>query len=178
MKDKEALKKELESLSPLLRKLKEQDLDLKVPKNYFKSLPDEVWGKIRDSHQPLPVSQKNQTNWYQHFLETISGLFQPRMAMALGLGLLMIVAGVTIWKYNKKPLETPMVGIENISSGDVLDYLQTNIEDLDSELLLDLELTDQQTDFFNELDLEESEIDEYLKNNLDDIDHVTLENLF
>ena len=178
MKDKNDLGKELEGLSPLLRKLKEQDLDMKVPGNYFKELPEKVLSQVRETNQPQIQTQRNHAGWFDGFLERIQWILQPRVAMAFSLMLLLAVAGVVVWKYNQKPSEVQIAEIDKVSSEEVLNYLQSNIEDFDTGLLLELELTDQHTNFLNELDLEESEINNYLQDNLDDIDHKTLENLF
>lgn len=178
MKDKNGLREELESLSPFLRKLKEKDTGTQVPENYFKELPDQVLSQIREEIRTKAAPQKTRASWIDNFIQQIQWLLQPRAVVAFGVILMAITAGVIFWNDEKTPPASPIAAMEEVSSEELYNYLQSNIEDFDSELLLELGWSEQQPGLFNEFDFDVNDINDYLEENIDEIDHKTLENLF
>ncbi|HMR42196.1 MAG TPA: hypothetical protein PKC40_00110 [Saprospiraceae bacterium] len=178
MKDKNGLREELESLSPFLRKLKEKETGMQAPENYFKELPDRVLSQIREEIRTKAAPQKPGSSWVDNCIQYIQWFLQPRAAVAFGVVLLGIIAGVIFWNYEKTTPAPPIAAMEEVSSEELYDYLESNIEDFDSELLLELGWSEQQPGFFNEFDFDVNDINDYLEENIDEIDHRTLENLF
>ena len=73
MKNKDELRDELNELSPILAKRQGMDGGFKVPKDYFKALPDEIMEKVQPKTQPIVEPQRS---WLDGMAEFFQNLFQ------------------------------------------------------------------------------------------------------
>lgn len=164
---KEDFKKELESLSPNLAKLKaQQSADkLELPANFFHNMQVEVLGKLKEEMQQIGQVEKAKpiSKWFDFLLK-------PQISLAFATALVLIIAGI-FWIKNPV-VEKP--AFAQLSDEEILEYIGENIDDFDAVLLT--EITDEEIDFDNVLD--EEEINQYLKENIDQMDDSDFENLF
>lgn len=133
MKNNDELKDELDN-SPFLKKMKEQPGEgFKVPKNYFKHLPDEVMRKAKQPEfatAPLPT-------WVERLEQFVVGLFQPRYALAFAAVLALVVAGVHFFGKNEGEAMQPIASVQlsDISDDELFAYVSENIHDFDHDLV-------------------------------------------
>ena len=166
---KEEFKKELEGLSPEMLKIKhlQGQKQPDIPANYFHNMQFEVLQKLKTEREILPektVSEKKSV------LAWLRKAMSPQLTWAFGIGLVLIVAGGIFM--TRQASES--VGFAQLTDEEILNYIDNNIEDFDALSLLNM--TDEEIFFENDLD--EKSVNEYLENNLDQIDETTFENLF
>ena len=169
MKNKDELRDELNELSPFLAKHEHKDLGFRVPKDYFKSLPDEVMKLIREEAAPAKRS------WLDDLTVLLQGLFQPRYALVLASVAVLVVAAVYVFK-QQQPLGIvrPIAHIElkDISDEALFTYVSNNINDFDKDLIIETQGFEQQEKPLQKItpkpDLQE--LEQYIDDNLDDID--------
>ncbi len=163
MKNKENSQKELEDLSPFLANLEKKE-GFSVPKNYFKTLPDEILSQVQPQIETAP-----KTSWFDNLLL----LFSPRLAIGLAtIALLMIGTVVTL---NKEVSQSPVAALDQLTNEAISIYIAANIEDFDDETIYGidgLETLDVLPD-----DIEDAALDQYLEEYIDDIAIETLEDL-
>ena len=153
---KDEIREELESLSPFLAKMKEQEDGFEVPKNYFQSLPNQVFEKLGTEPSPLKIEQKSASGFW---VNPLRFLFQPKYAFALASVALLLIASV-FWINN-----TPEEGLlANLSDEEIESYIFNNIDEFDSELWMENDLG------FDDLDLSNEEEEEYLDDLIEDMD--------
>lgn len=163
---KEDFKKELENIAPNLMKIKKQQLNEKadLPSNFFHNMQLDVLNQLKTESAAFAEKPKvEQKNWFA-FLQ------KPQIALAFGIGLMLLVAGVFLMKNTAvEPLQ-----LAELTEEEVLEYIAQNIEDFDAVSLT--EISDEDIDF--EIDLNEEELDLFLEESLDQIDEADFENLF
>ena len=172
-KDRKNIIKELEDLSPNLRKLKEVEpsfSDSDVPAGYFNRLPSQIMNQLELEPNPLSGSApKTSTSswWYR--------LFQARLALGLAaVTMLLVMVFVVI-----KPFESQEILVNNeldqeanqVSSEELYSYILDNLEDFDSEAILDL-AADVPLDFIlpNEMSGGDAELEELMDELLEEVD--------
>ncbi|MCC6460556.1 MAG: hypothetical protein IT260_08810 [Saprospiraceae bacterium] len=130
MKDKNALHDELNELSPLLKRFKEQNDGAQVPPGYFDQLEDDVFRQldaIGARHKP-PVfaAQQQQRSWWQR----LQSWWQPRLAVAFAGVLVLALAGWWYVQPAANPQPGDLAGLE-LSAEDAEAYLLDNVLELE-----------------------------------------------
>lgn len=176
MKNSDELREELEG-SPFLQKMKSKGEGFKVPANYFKNLPDEVWKQVK------PVAPPKES-WLDRVELFLQNLWQPRYALALAAVAAVVVAAVCFFK-EKTPESASQpiaaVRLEDISDEELNAYVSNNIGDFDRTLFTENDLAEQEAEPQPQPpdpakpNLEEME--EYLDEVIDEIDVEDLEEL-
>ncbi len=131
MKDKENIKKELESLSPFLSQLKSDTSENKsVPKHYFANFEDRLRNRMEQESAlqptaPIPT-KKNWSSWLARF-------WQPQYAMAFSVVLLLLA----FWQWMPQQNDATTVVashqslLADISIEETTDYILENIQDFE-----------------------------------------------
>lgn len=176
MENKEELKKELEALSPFLLTRKEKMEGFRVPKDYFKSLPDEVLHKTR----PTPPAR---SSWLDELTAFMQQLWQPRYALGLAAAVVLVVAAICFFDQpeNNRLHQLPVAEaiLEEIPDEALQAYISQNIVEFDRELILETQYAGQETRPLPSLSPKASddELEQYLQDNIDEIDLDELEDL-
>lgn len=174
MKNREEIQKELQELSPFLAKLKAQRQEPEVPENYFHALPDQIWEQIK--LQPAPKRIVKQPGIGERFWNVLQLLLQPRVAVSLATFVVLLAAGI----YFLKPNSTSIVASANekgLTAEEITNYIDNNIHQFDTELLMQAtaDLPDQS--ILPESEFSEEEIDQMMKELIQDVDESTLEKM-
>ena len=175
MKNRDEIKDELEGLSPFLWKQKEKPDGFEVPKDYFKSLPDEVLKKMNVGQK---VEHTPKINWWENLMEYFQPLFQPKYTLAIASFTLLMVAGIFYMKNDSTEPHTQQLLAEAILDqvpDDILqDYISNNIDDFDESILKE-ELTENSEDPLPEFEINDP--DELMDELIDELDISELEEL-
>ena len=150
----------------------------KVPENYFAELSANVWEEVQKDkvvvEKVRPVSTT--PNWMEQVIQSISVLFQPRMALSLASVTVLILAGV-FWMNNQSNQQ--LLADQDLTIEETTNYLAANLDDFDTDLLMEIEMDE--SDLANiyeyDLDFEEEDLDAILNDLLDDIDEDALDEL-
>ncbi len=184
MKNSDELRDELEN-SPFLKKMKAQPGEgFKVPRHYFKHLPDEVWKQVKPA--PSPVTSR--PSWLENLELFIQGLMQPRYALALASVVALVAVTVVFFKdknvgANMQPIA--QVTLAEITDEELIAYVSDNIGDFDRGLMLEVsgpEMPEvgQPTKPSTKAEMAKpnvEEMEEYLDEVIDEIDVEDLEEL-
>ena len=175
MKNREELREELDELSPFLKKMKDRDDGFKAPKDYFKSLPDEVLKKIT---QDMPAKRI----WADGLAAFVQRFWQPKYALALATAAVLVVAAVCIFdENNNTEMQQPIAAaiLNDISDEMLQNYVSNNIGDFDKELILETNYAGQDAKSLPGIVPQPStdELEQYLDDNIDEIDLGDLEDL-
>lgn len=136
---------ELETLSPMLRKLKEEqstvNLVQDVPQQYFEELPDQLWQKIQVEQRSTEASHvKPKSNLLDSIIQQIQMLFTPQLAIGFSVALLLVLAWFTFLQPNQdQPAfveQSQIPGIQELSAEDLYEYVMMHIDDYETEDLL------------------------------------------
>ncbi len=186
MENKKELRDELEN-SPFLKKMKEQpEAGFRVPKHYFKHLPDEVTQRVK---QPAPNPAPSRPSWLEQLEQLVLGLFQPRYAFAFASVLALVVAGIGFFGKNSVETVPPTaeVNLADISDDELFAYVSENIGDFNRQMMLEAtgpELpevkTQSKTPTLPKTNVPKPNVEEmekYLDEVIDEIDLEDLENM-
>jgi hypothetical protein len=183
MKENTELKNELEALAPRLAKLKARQPKPQPPAGYFQALPDQVLARIGEEEwmrEESPARTRTRP-WAQaisEWLDAWQWLFVPRYRLALATVAVALVVGGILLLNPRPSAQLQAVQLSQISKDEALQYIERNIDNFDTELLLESGLvSDEQGEFFH-TELDDSDIDSYLQENLQDLDESTLETFF
>jgi hypothetical protein len=131
--DNETLKDELSELSPRLREMKEHQEGRRTPENYFERMESEVFASL-DSigarRKPVAMPRPVQS-WWQWLL-------QPRMALALGSMMMLLMAGWWLWGgYAARQQAPALAAIPEVSltADDIEAYVADNLQEFEPEQL-------------------------------------------
>lgn len=175
MKNKKEIRDELESLSPFLSANKKEPEGYQVPKDYFKTLPDEVFKKLNIAPQPV-ITEKE--NWSTRFFNSLQYFFQPRLALAYATVALLIFAGLFFTKNENETTPPKMMAdaILNEVPDEVLtEYIAANIDHFDETILAE-QLTGNSENPLLILELENDE--ELIDDLMEELDTEEIETLF
>lgn len=138
-KDKELLDQELGDLAPFLRDLRGKDDGFRMPERYFDSLDEEVFKQIDAIGARRKVNDSDRATgrgW-------LSALWQPRVALALGTVVLVVLAAW--WWLRPQPAAAPEVlplaSIE-LTPEELEAYVLDNVTDFEPEQLAALAVLD------------------------------------
>ena len=175
MSENKDIKKELEDLSPMLSKMREQkENPFQVPPNYFQSMQNEVFRQIA-SEQKTP-EQVTAPNWVDQLIGQLQWLLQPRYAMALATVAVLLIAGI-FYLQPTANLPSTEVALNDLTEDDITTYISSHIEDFDATLLVEAIPEEEDASLLPTPELEDEEIEEYLQDIIDDIDLEELEEL-
>lgn len=170
MKKTDDILEELNGLSPFLAERKGAEEGFKVPKDYFRSLPDEVMKRVRPETPPIVGPLRN---WLDEVAEFVQNLFQPRYVLAYASVAVFVALGIYFLKPDD-PLETPAPQIAHLETEAIEEYLSENIDAISTDLL-EAEFAGGGTSSLSGLEVEDME--EYLNSELDEISLDDLEDL-
>ena len=165
MNKKDEIKEELREHSPFLFKMKEKEEAFKVPVDYFKSLPDEVLSRV---NVESPERLNSIPTLWDQFLQHIQWLMQPRPVMAIASIALLIAVGVALLRPGATEADSS-VQWADISAEEINQYVSSNIEEFDTDLLLQHSALDPDWELNPELDLDEEELDLLIDEIIDDL---------
>jgi hypothetical protein len=175
MKKDNSHKEELEKLSPLLAKLKQEQPELEVPRNYFHNMQVDVLHQLKEElaqqGENSDASPATGNPWYQIF-------FTPRFALAFST--LLVVGIAVFWFTRESPInQQEVLAMDDISQEEILSYIENNIAAFDADELVEVApMTATSTDIFQDVELDEEAVDEYLDKIIDDLDDESFENIF
>ncbi len=177
MDRKKEIENELENLSPFLAEMKKKD-SFKVPDNYFAELSANVWEEVKKEKvqtEATPVSTS--PSWLEQMMQSIAVIFQPRMALSLASVAVLMVAGI-FWMNNQMEVQT-IANAEEPTIEEAANYLAENIDDFDTDLLMQIELEESDlVDIYDyDLDFEDEDLDAILDDLLKDINEDTFDEL-
>ncbi len=164
MEYKKEIQDELSELSPLLAKMRQEPAGFIVPENYFDYLSESIMEQVKlepksDFVEPsnLSVSQP----WYAF-------LFSRSLFAGLASFAVLLVAMFFL-------LNQPSNGNElaEISSEEAEYYIANHLDEFELTLFLDSDLLGE----INEIEFDENEINQFLEDNIDELDAATLEQL-
>ena len=174
MKNKDEIRDELKDLSPFLWKQKGKPEGFDVPKDYFKSLPDEVFAKLNEQPQAV-VDEKE--NWLDQLVKSLQCFFQPKYALAYATAALLLVAGFYFLNNSNDAGTQPIAAAELLTDmpDEVLDsYISENIDEFDETILAE-QVADNIERPLNNLEIENE--DELMDELMDGLDVEDLEDL-
>ncbi|MCO6477044.1 MAG: hypothetical protein J5I94_10515 [Phaeodactylibacter sp.] len=177
MKEKDKIKEELDGLSPLLSKMKEEGgQPFRAPEGYFQGLPDEVLRRARAEEGLIRENRAapagaGRTAWWQWLLA-------PRHAVSLATALLLIAAGAYLFRPQPAGID-PAEALAGISEEEAEAYVCENIGEFELELMLEASVVS--ADDVPEMkvlpDIDQKELDLYLEDLIDDISLDELEEI-
>lgn len=125
MDNKNEIRDELKKLSPLLSKIKKEEV-FKVPENYFTSLPDKVLEQTKTAGN-TSSQHVRQFAWIERLVENFTMLLRPKYAVGIATITAVIIATV----YFFLPPDAQPDGIHQ----SVTEYVSNNIDEFDAEML-------------------------------------------
>lgn len=175
MKKDNSHKEELERLSPLLAKLKKEEPQMEVPHNYFHNMQVDVLHQLKEEigqqGKNVGASPAADTPWFQFF-------FTPKVALAFST---LLVAGIAVfWFTQDSPInQQEVLAMDDLSQEEILSYIENNIAAFEADELVEVApMTNTSTDIFQEVELDDEAVDEYLDKIIDDLDDESFENIF
>lgn len=170
---------ELRELSPFLSDLKKENKGnpFKTPLFYFDTLADKVVAEAKNE-----ATNEKAPPQYLSLSERISGwlkvVLQPQYSMRLATVAFLGIAG---W-YFLKPTAVPQMSVDNcglacVPKEEIQNYISENLKDFDEDLLLGQStIADTEGSDATLKELSSDEIEQYLKENLDESDVNNLSN--
>ena len=156
MKKDNDILKELQDLSPELSKLK-KDFDEPLPYNYFESLPEKIFDRIRTEEAKVPV--------WQSWLATV---FQPKLRLAYAIAAVFVLGLFIMNNMDDNPPSLDDQFAE-LSQNELSSYVMANLDDFDGEWLANtVQLSASDELLF--LDSDNEAIEEYLLEEMDDME--------
>jgi hypothetical protein len=179
MNNQDELREELKELLPFLSRIHGKDEGFSVPKDYFKTLPDEVLKRIGSD----TAHARQQKSWTDGIALFFQALWQPRYVVVLAAAVVLLVAG--FWIFNRDagtgtaPPDLAAVDLGDISYDALYAYIATNIEDISNDLIIDARNFDEAEYPLQQLAPKPGmeEMEEYLDGVLDEIDLKDLEDI-
>ena len=169
MKNKEAIKKELEGLSPFLSKELKKETGFETPRNYFHNLQLDIMQQVREeiAEEKVTTSEKEPSVSWLHTLK--SYLFQPQYALAFSAIIAIVISTSLLLQPSEADCLSPLC---DLTMEEASQFIDDNIEDFSMDMIL--EVTANEEEPLNLLDLlegiENEEIDEYLEDMMEEED--------
>ncbi|MBX2875046.1 MAG: hypothetical protein KTR30_23180 [Saprospiraceae bacterium] len=136
MSEREDILNELKDIAPELAKFKEEQsgTGFEVPPRYFNDLKQVLMQEIEA--EVGHSKGKGQANWWQGVVAGLQSLLQPRPALAFATIALLIAAG--LW-FSQSQDSLQQVGTDMaLNDEDVEAYVMANIEEFDTDILIDM----------------------------------------
>jgi uncharacterized protein HemX len=178
---KEDFEEELRNISPFLADLKKQKKEdgFKPPKYYFETLTDKVIENARPKTEVIP-SYIAQPSLATRVGEWLTGLMQPRMAMAFATALFLAVGGWYFLRQTNAQQTDNCTELACLPKEEIKTYISENINEFDEEMLVGSPSIAENTEGVHHIDvfdknanfkqLDEKEVEQYLIDNLDEKD--------
>jgi hypothetical protein len=168
---KEDFEEELRGLSPFLADLKKQKKDdgFKTPKYYFDTLADKVIENARPKTEVTPIYVA-QPSLATRVGAWITGLVQPRMALAYATVLFLVVGGFYFFKSTQTQNAESCNELACLPKEEIKTYISDNINEFDEEMLIGNAQIAENTEGPLLKDLDEKEVEQYLIDNLEEKD--------
>ena len=170
--NKKEIQDELEKLAPSLSKLKKEEV-FDVPENYFSQLSEQILNQIDFSENKRmvePVSTSTSSSWLDQLTERLVTFFQPKMAVGFAMMIMLAAASLFILNIENETNAT----FAKLTSDELEDYIKTNIDDFEEELLLNV-LGNEEGNRWTKMEIDDADLDGYLEEIIDDIDASDLE---
>ncbi len=175
MKDNKDVREELEDLSPFLSGLKKQQ-NFQVPDQYFEQLPDDLMARIkRETAEESKPSAS--ISWFDQLVAALSALMQPRYALRLASVVVLILAGLFIFRSMPDNEGLEGSGLAALSEDEVHEYISQNIDDYEAEWIPDFDTAESENGLSVEEAAENAELDVYFDEIIDVLDDNDLEDL-
>jgi len=145
----------LTDIAPLLSSVKKENPFI-VPENYFEELPAIVQAKCIEHEKPSPS-----------IIDLLLGyLLKPQYAFAMITVVLLIVAGIYLYKPVHKCMEDLETQLANLSTNQTLLYIDEYIDDYDEYLLAEAYLESTANESTSQEDPDQ--LEEYIINHIDE----------
>lgn len=156
--------KELKELSPFLANIREEPTGFKVPENYFDYLSASIMEQVKLEPNSDPIEQPiiNEP-WY-------SFLFNRQSLAGLATFTVLLVGALFLLN---QPIKEN--GLAEISSEEATDYIASHLDEFETALFIDTDLLDEISEV--EFEFGEQEVNQFLEDNIDELDAATLEQL-
>jgi len=161
MKKSTKIDQELEEISPFLAEMRKGEDAFKIPDNYFDYLSESVLEQVKLEPQLSINKKKEKTPWYA---------FLFHRAAVGSMATLAVILAVVLLTDQSQIVDQSLA---NISSEEFSEYVSTHIEEFEVNDFLEADLLGN----IREIELEEQEIEQYLEENIDELDAATLEQL-
>jgi hypothetical protein len=161
---KKSVEQELEQLSPLLLRLKQQDGQDTVPEGYFEELPENILKLVN-----------NRPEASSHSIARVRPLW---VRFAAAASVVLILGAAFFFLQNDAVRSTSEVAID-LSSQEVESYIQANLEEFELDLLVEYAAKTAPSSFNNlfEEEFENGDLDQYMDELIDAVDLETIEEL-
>lgn len=180
MNEKDKIREELEGLSPLLSKIKEESgHPFRTPEGYFQGLPDDVLRRIRAEEGLVrrsgPAQLKERDGGIGAWLQW---LLMPRQAAGLALALLLAVGGAYLFRTQGGAPDAPDA-LAGISEEEAKEYVSENIGEFGLELMLEASVVSAEDISEIEMlpEIGQEDLDIYLEDLIEDLSLEELEEL-
>ena len=160
-KEKTNIDRELEDLSPTLSKLRREKDGFESPAHYFDYLTNSILEQtslLKTETATIPTVARS--SWWQR-------LFRPQFVGSLMGVALLLIAVVQLWPTSNTDDPTDLT-VQEMAS-----YVNQHIEDFEMDLLLEEISLEEVT----ELEIESEMVEEFLQENLEEVDLHALEQL-
>ena len=170
---KENIKKELEELSPLLSRLRQESKGdgFSVPPPYFRELPGEVMDRLQRE------TANRQGHWRAWWQPLLSILFRPGVALTVASLALAIVLGIYLLAPRPAGGEVGESLFASLTPEAVQAYVNANLEAFDIELVVEIASSSPDISILPADEFQGEELDQYLDKLLQDVDEETLEEI-
>ncbi|MEL7124017.1 MAG: hypothetical protein AAFO07_31555, partial [Bacteroidota bacterium] len=163
---------ELAEKSSFLHEIKKQSSPFKVPDGYFNQLPDQIMNQIKAERKEAPV----QPNWLEQLIQQLQVVLQPRPALALASMLLIVLVA---WLVIDRPNATESsVDFASLSQDEIESYIYSNIDQFNEVIIEEVANNDEELQLIPSPQIQEDELNDYIQDELEDLDIGEIEELF
>jgi len=170
MKENQEIRNELEEISPFLAGMKKEQ-PFKVPAQYFEQLQDDVLQQVKAETQK---EANPGLSWLDRGIASFLLLFQPRYAVGFASIAILLVAGIYFSRIETDSTAVSKNTFADLDMEETQEYIASNIEEFESEWLMDLAMEEgfgeEETETGDETDL-------YLEEIINELDDSDLEEL-
>ena len=131
MEDKNYILDELQEISPLLAKMKQEKPKegYQTPKFYFEASADKVLQRIKTEDAPKVAAKTENGIWVA--IQSLFALRSAAMAMAV------LLISFSIFYFSPKVNNNDTALAQNLSKEEITAYIQENIDDFDETMLIE-----------------------------------------
>ena len=164
---KKEIKEELENHAPFLAGMQKKEEGYTVPEDYFAKMEADLWEQLKPATKTVTEATPR-TSWLDGLIKQVNWLFQPRMAMQFASVALLVLAGFFFWN---RTATTQVDALADITADEASEYLLANLDDFDTESLIELgfgdgDFAEIEAAFFNEEGVDDL-LDELQRENID-----------
>lgn len=197
MKEEKNIQDELNELSPFLAKLRKPDNGFDVPQNYFQNFESNLMARIKAEEEvekwsPSSTISAESSTSPSRISKVLNWLKTPQISISFAMILVIIVAINVLLQPIKSDeilVDSTLIDVEkaisNVSTEEMLAYVEENVEQFDETLLsevVEVELKDNvEIEETTEIEtpiletIETEELEQYLEENIGDFDENLIE---